>query len=216
MKISKYIFSLLSVVLMAGCATPAVKTSVTIFHGAQHEQRGVLAILPIDGSQTNSLEFDAVSSYVMKKFESVGFVSDQKTQIAEYFGYITYGIDTGKTTFSTVPIFGQTGGGTSYSSGTVNSGNRFGTFSGTTTTMPTYGMIGAVPVQSTTYKRVVNIDVYKKGAQIQKIYELRGVSVGSCGNMNLVLYYIIDGMFKNFPGANGKPELVEVPTTGNC
>jgi hypothetical protein len=216
MKISKYILSLMSIFLMAGCATRGVETSVTTFHGGQHEQRGVIAVLPIDGSQTNSLEFNAVSNYLLKKFESVGYVSDEKTKTAEYFAYITYGIDNGKTTSSTVPIFGQTGGGTSFSSGTVNSGNRFGSYSGTTTTMPTYGMIGAVPVDTTVFKRVVNIDVYKKETQIQKKYELRGVSVGTCGNINVVLYNIIDGMFTNFPGVNGQTKVVEIPLNGKC
>lgn len=126
--------------------------------------------------------------------------------------------DDGKTTVSSVPIYGQTGGETSYSSGTVTSGSKMGSYSGTTTTMPTYGMVGAMAVSGTSYKRAVNIDIFKKDATKppEKVYELKGVSSGTCGNINSILFNIIDGMFKNYPGENGKTKTVEVAWNGTC
>lgn len=215
MKSLKILF-LIGVVALTGCTV--IQTSSTTFHGAKHEQRGQISVLPLDASQTGSLEFSAVSEYLLKKFAETGYSTIEMQPSADYVAFITYGIDSGQTSSTTVPIYGQTGGGTSYSSGTVSSGGRYGTYSGTTTTMPTYGMVGAVPVQSTVYKRVVNIDVYRKnqGQQPLKVYEMKGVSAGSCGNINMVLFHIIDGMFKNFPGVNGQTKLVEVPFNKDC
>jgi hypothetical protein len=93
-----------------------------------------------------------------------------------------------------------------------------GSYSGTSTTMPTYGMVGAIPYDVTTYKRLVNIDVYSKKNNTQpvKVYEVRAQSVGSCGNINMVLFTIIDGVFLNFPGVNGQTRKVSVNWDKEC
>jgi len=118
---------------------------------------------------------------------------------------------------SSVPLYGQTGGGTSFSSGSISSGTRYGSYSGTTTTMPTYGMVGIMPVSDTEYRRAVNIDVFKRTDTAPlKVYEIKGISSGSCGNINSIIFTIIDGMFKNFPGDNGKTKRVNVDWDGSC
>jgi hypothetical protein len=69
---------------------------------------------------------------------------------SQYVAFMTYGIDTGKTTTSVVPLYGQTGGGTSMTTGNIS--NNFGrtyNFNSTTTQMPTYGVVGAMPVKRT-------------------------------------------------------------------
>jgi hypothetical protein len=92
-----------------------------------------------------------------------------------------------------------------------------GSYSGTSTTMPTYGMVGAIPYDITTYKRLVNIDVYsKRNSQPVKVYEVRAQSIGSCGNINMVLFTIIDGVFLNFPGVNGQTKKVAVNWDKEC
>jgi hypothetical protein len=154
---------------------------------------------------------------LLKKLAENGYVPVQAGSQSTYVAYITYGIDNGKTTMSSVPLYGQTGGGTSYSSGTVSSGTRSGSYSGTTTTMPTYGVVGVMPVSGTEYKRAVNIDIFKRtGTTPTKVYEIKGISTGSCGNINSILFSIIDGMFKNFPGENGKTKRVNVDWNGKC
>lgn len=83
--------------------------------------------------------------------------------------------------------------------------------------MPTYGVIGTIPVIDISYKRAVNIDIFEKTSTTPvKLYEMRAVSVGSCGNINAILFPIIDGMFRNFPGENGKTQRVDLPWNGIC
>lgn len=213
----KKIFFLFAVAFaLTGCAN-FVQTSSTTFQGQEHFERGTISVLPFDKSQEGSLEFQSVSNYLLKKLAENGYVPVQAGSQSTYVAYITYGIDNGKTTMSSVPLYGQTGGGTSYSSGTVSSGTRSGSYSGTTTTMPTYGVVGVMPVSGTEYKRAVNIDIFKRTSTNPiKVYEIKGISTGSCGNINSILFSIIDGMFKNFPGENGKTKRVNVDWNGKC
>lgn len=200
---------------LTGCAG-FVQISSTNFHGPDHTNRGSIVVLPIDKTQEGSLEFRAVSEYLMTKLTQKGYTAAQVNQKSMYAAVITYGIDNGTTIVSSVPIYGQTGGGTSYTTGSVSSYGRTANFSGTTITMPTYGMVGAMPVSSTEYKRMVNIDIWRNDATPIKVYEMRGLSSGSCGNINAILSNIIDGMFENFPGENGKVKRVNVDWTGKC
>ncbi len=203
--------------MLTSCAAGYVRTSSTAFLGADHLQRGALQVLPIDKSQEGSLEFQAVSNHLSKKLLEHGYLPTRPNEQPEFVAYITYGIDNGKTSMTSVPIYGQTGGGTSFSSGTVTSGTSIGSYNGTTTTMPTYGVVGVMPVSEITYKRAVNIDIYKfSNSATKKVYEIRAVSTGSCGNINSILFNIIDGIFKNFPNENGKSQTVDIEWNGVC
>ena len=215
----KLLLVVLIVLLLGGCAEPRrIVTTSTPFHGPNHAERGTITVQPIDKNQQGSLEFNSVAEYLLNKFREKGYVPLAPSESSTYVAYITYGIDNGKTTSSAVPVFGQTGGGTTYSSGTVSSGTRMGTYSGTSTTMPTYGMVGAIPYDVTTYKRLVNIDIYNVSFATQpiKVYEVRAQSTGSCGNINMVLFKIIDGVFLNFPGTNGDTKKMEVLWDKEC
>lgn len=209
--------SLISTLLMTGCAS-YVQTSTTTFYGPEHFNRGTIVVAPIDKDQASSLQFKSVADYVLQKLAMVGYIPTTPDKKPRFTAYITYGIDNGKVTTSSVPIYGQTGGGTTYSSGTVTSGSKTGSYSGTSTTMPTYGMVGSMAVSGSIYRRQVNLDIFENvvGKDPVKVYETRAQSEGSCGNINGILFNIIDGMFKNYPGENGKTQKVNTDWTGAC
>ncbi len=206
------------ITILCGCNTLVVKTSSTIFHGNDHIQRGKISVMPIDKNQENSLEFKHVSDYLLTKFYEVNYLPTPSNENSLYEAYITYGIDNGNTSITSVPLFGRTGGGTSYTYGTISTSNGLSTVTGTTTTMPTYGVIGSTTSTETVYKRAVNIDIYKKNSNKTafKVYEIKAISSGSCGNINSVLFNIIDGVFTNFPGINGITKTVEIPLDKEC
>lgn len=210
----------LLIILLNGC-TNSVNISSVIYHGPSHEQREKIIVVPINEFQKSSLEFVAVGEYLENKLLYNGYIPTKNVNESKYAAIINYGIDDGTTNFSMEPVFGQIGGGTSYTSGKVNSYGGSATYNATTTTSPTFGVVGAVPVSSTTYKRNVNIDIFKIDAnkidvEPVKVYEMKAVSSGSCGNINSVLFKIIDGMFLNFPGENGVTKNISVIWDGNC
>lgn len=143
-KLVKFCFGVIAILVLQGCAY--VRTSSTTFHGPNHEQRGKIIVMPVDKNQEGSLEFKSVSDFLTGKLASKGYEPVVNPADARFLAFITYGIDNGSTSVSAVPLYGQTGGGTSYSSGTVSSYGRTASFSGTTTTMPSYGVIGSMPV----------------------------------------------------------------------
>lgn len=216
----KKTFWLLAAALsITGCAVaPFVETSSTTFHGDRSEERGLVVVMPLNDEQRNSLAFKAVGEYLAKKLSEKGYQPVKNRDEAKFIAFISYGIDNGKTTVSSVPIFGQTGGGSSYSQGTITgSGGGYANYSGTTTTMKTYGVVGAAASSETSYKRDVNIDIFNvESGKPLKSYELRAISVGTCGNINSIIYGIIDGIFANFPGQSGKATRVDVKWDGTC
>lgn len=217
----KYLLIVLIAASLQACAPiekREIHTNATVFHGEGHEVRGTIIALPIDKTQEDSLQFKTLSNYVLGQLSRYGYAPANSVSDSQYLVFMTYGINNGQTERTSVPIFGQTGGGTTYTSGVVHGTNGLATYSGTSRTMPTYGVVGAVPVDTTTFKREVNIDIYKKNGKDKsvKVYEMRAISSGSCGDINAVIYKIIDSMFTSFPGVNGQSNLVKLPWEGNC
>lgn len=201
--------------LTAGCAS-YVSTSTTTFHGEDHNKRGSIVVMPVDDSQKNSLEFDAVKTYVENKLISKGYSMALSESNASYVAFLTYGIDDGTTRRVTAPIFGQTGGGTSYQTGNMNLGGTYGNYSSTTTTMPTFGIVGASSADITTYKREVVLKILDLSSTPKLVYEIKAISSGSCGNINSVIRPIINAMFENFPGNNGETKRISNDWQGDC
>lgn len=213
LNLMKIIGVMLIVATTSGCVT--MRTNLTTFHGANHNERGSITVLPVSESEKNSLAFKSHSEALMRKLIGAGYVATDNSSASQYVAFMTYGIDTGKTTTSVVPLYGQTGGGTSMTTGNIS--NNFGrtyNFNSTTTQMPTYGVVGAMPVKRTEYLRELNIDIYKMSEKPTKTYEIRAKSIGSCGNINAVVPAMIESVFKNFPGVSGKPISVEVEAKG--
>jgi hypothetical protein len=198
--------------MLAGCSL-GVRTNVSTYYSPDHSSRGSIIGIPLNDTQNNSLEFRQFQASVYEKLLSAGFTRARSNTQADYVFFLTYGIDNGRTETTSVPIVGQTGGGTSYSSGTIS--NRYGmpsaSYSGFTASMPTYGIVGAIPVSNTTFKRQLNIDVYKISASPAKIYEIRATSLGWCGSIQTILPVMIDAAFKSFPPQkNGTPINVDM------
>ncbi len=203
--------------LISGCAF--IQTTSTPFHGEGHYQRGTITVLPLDKEQANSLQFRNVSQHLLRKLSEQGYTPVSSSSKPEFIAFITYGIDSGKVVNSSVPIYGQTGGGASFTSGNItNSSGRMSSFNATTTTMPTYGIVGSMPISTREYKRDVNIDIYRNvpSNAPTKVYEIRAFSSGSCGNINAVVNSILDGIFRNFPGQNGQSRRIQVEWNGSC
>jgi hypothetical protein len=130
-----------------------------------------------------------------------------------YFGY---GIDDGQTVSGSMPLYGQTGGGTSYSYGHVNT--SYGTsasYSGTTYTAPTYGVVGSIPYSTRIYNRSLWLEILdaktSTASSPVKVFEGRVQSSGGSSDIAAVLPTMIEALFKNFPGPSGKTETINLP-----
>ena len=214
------IFTLLIVLIVTGCATPRVVTNNTAFYVDAYSPVGSIAVVSGEADVNNSLEFAAYK----KKFEShlslAGYTIERDPNKADYIALVAYGIDDGKTSTVSTPIFGQTSGGTTYSSGTVYGSGGSANYSGTTYTMPTYGVVGSSTGSVTRYNRAIALDIveagsFKEGKPV-KVYEGRTKSKGRCSVIVEVFDEMLEAMFSDFPGENGRNRKQEVPGIFNC
>ena len=213
------VFTVLALIaVLTGCATSRVETTTITYQGQDAAVRGTIYVSSGTEESAKSLAFNSIRNRVAAHFSQKGYQPVNDYKDAQYVAYVNYTINNGKTLNSTVPIVGQTGGGMSYSSGTVRSAGGFASYTGSTYTPPTFGVVGVANSQHTEYLRQVQIDVFKvNGSKLgSKVYEIVGTSSGSCSNLMAILPTIIDGMFEKFPGEDGKAVKVSIYWDGDC
>jgi hypothetical protein len=211
------------VALLAGCATtpsPRVVTSTTDFFIPDFQKSGSILVVAADAEINGSLEFAHYKSKFEAKFSEHGYQIVHDPEDAEYIALVAYGIDNGRTSIVSTPIYGQTGGGVTYSSGTVYGAGRSTTYSGRSYTMPSYGVVGSSARSQTRYARAIALDIVWAQSLIDgrpdKVYEGRARSLGTCGIFVEVFDEILEAMFQGFPGSNGGSRKLEVPPNANC
>jgi len=166
-----------------------------------------VAVLGYPKEIDNSLEWNTYKPTFEREFQKQGFVlSDAEN--ADYIAFVTYGIGAPQTStqIESVPIYGQTGGGTTTHSGTVSSySGGSANYYGSSYTMPTYGVVGSstYSYNTTSYTRTVAINLVEKISN-KKIFESKATSTGSCGIIGKVINEIAEGMFKKFPSGSGR------------
>ena len=206
--------------LLSGCMSLSiVRTTTTTFYVPDHNKRGSIYVVSVSAETNNSLEFKHYKERIEQKLVVAGYSIAKDTTEAQFIAIVSYGIDTGKTSIVSTPIFGQTGGGTTYSSGTVYGYGSSASYSGTSYTMPTYGMVGTTTGSFQVYTRAIAIDIVEvqrlKTDNFNKIYEIRAKSTGSCSVIAGVFDEMLEAIFKKFPGESGKSITIEIPVDTN-
>lgn len=199
------------IILALFCATclsscQMVETNVTKFHRLPAVGSGetFTILTTLSGGE---LESAAYTTQIASALEAHGW--RRNPTAADYTVAYRYAIGDGRTQSGVMPIMGQTGGGTTYHSGTFNTygagASSFGSVSGTSYTPATYGMIGAIPYSQTVYTRTLNLIIFDtKG---KSVFEGSCRSTGTKGDIHTVLPSMIKALFKDFPGRSGKPKL---------
>lgn len=212
------LIALLAALVLGGCApAPHVSTEVTTFHNLVDVPRGKTFVMLPGKDQEGSLEWRTYANLVAGRLERLGLVrTHELTKETDLAVYVRYAIDSGRTSVSSAPVFGQTGGGT-----TATTTGYIGRtpISGSTYTAPTFGVTGYVPVESTTFTRGVKITIYdvKRSLDDGKaaaVYEATGISSGATGNLNLIMPYILDGMMEGWPGVPGTTVVKNIKVSG--
>src|SRR5574343_39609 len=125
-----------------------------------------------------------------------------------------YGVDDGTQVVESTPIF-LPSGGTSFTSGTVNSSNgQSATYSGTTTQQGGIAYAGNMTSTHTKYLHRVLLTMAdgEMGRQdkLQKIYEARAYAYDKTKGAPNTYKAMIHGLLQNFPGNNGSSREVSV------
>jgi hypothetical protein len=192
---------------LSGCAG-FVKSDVEVFHQLGETATPMTYIfVPLKG-QENSLEFKTYAELIrqeLSKYQYKEVTSGEKPNVLIAFGY---GIDSGKEKLRSVPIFGQTGVSSSTTYGTLSTHGNYGTYSGTTTYAPTYGIVGSSTVSRTEYSRglwLYIVDAESVGTeQLNVLYEGSVKSTGKSSQLSRIMPAMVEALFKKFPGKSGE------------
>lgn len=198
--------------LLSACGTK-VETEVTAFHTLPQAPAGKSFVMLPYKNQEGSLEWRSYANLVSRQLQKYGLVQWQGQGNPDLAVFMSYAIDSGRTSVSAVPMYGKTGGGTTTTTtGFVGKTPIYGT----SYTPPTYGVTGYAPVEETVYGRAVKIAIVDVGRSIEQsrpvtVYEATATSAGSIGNLNVVMPAIIAGTFQDWPGPPGTTRRHTVP-----
>jgi len=181
----RLLIAVICLMFFTGCVR-FVKSEISVFHELPLSLRSMsYTIIPFK-EQEGSLEYKAYEQSIKQELNAKGFreTSLENTDVVIFF---SYGIDTGKEVVLSYPIIGQTGVSSSSTYGTIQSYGRYGTYSGTTTYTPTYGVVGTGVASNTQYARFLKVDILNRTAlsenKMAKIYEAKVISRGSSGQL---------------------------------
>lgn len=172
--------------------------------------------IPLEG-QENSLEYKNYASFIRSELTRYGWTEPTTAAIPEMLITFNYAIDTGQVKSYSVPVMGQTGVSSSSTYGSINSS---GNFQSNTYNYPTYGVVGSRTESYTEYTRMLLLRIIdsksiKKGKSKNPtppkiLYEASVTSIGSSNRLLEVLPYMIEAIFRDFPGKSGviRPENV--------
>lgn len=206
------------ITILYGCNTiaPVVRTNITVFYTDQYSPRGTIAVVASDVSVNNSLEWAAYKKKFEAKFADNGYIIEQDPNNARFIALVAYGIDNGETAIVSTPIYGHTGGGTTTTTGTAGNVN----YTATSYTMPTYGVVGTATSSQTEYTSAIALDIVESDSMKEdspnKVYEGRAKSTGTCSVIVEVFDEMLEAMFTDFPGENGRNRKIETPSINNC
>ena len=209
--------------LLTGCAVPQVPqvvTNTTVFYLETYLPGKSISVVSGEADVNSSLEFAAYKKKFENKLSIAGYTIEQDPNQADYIALIAYGIDEGKTATISTPIFGRTGGGTTYSSGTIYGSGGSVNYSGSNYTMPTYGIVGSSTSSVTTYNRAIALDIIEassfKQGDPRTVYQGRTRSKGRCSVIVEVFDEMLEAMFSDFPGENGRNRKQSIRADSNC
>lgn len=127
---------------------------------------------------------------------------DQK---ADYLAFFDYGVSGSRTEVVSIPIYGQTGGGVSTTSGSVYGSGGLTPYYSTTTTQPTYGIVGVGTKTRNVTDRFFQIKILDAAKSTVEspiaVYEGQIVSSGSNNTFESVGNCMIKSLVEDFRGS---------------
>jgi hypothetical protein len=211
-----------TMVLALGACSQKVLTSIESFQNLPPTGEGrSIAILPGSKEKPSELEFGSYSSKLASHLERHGYrvVPASASARPDYVLFFAYGIDDGQLVSRTytIPQYGITGYSGSHTQGTINTYGNTGTYSGTTTYSPQYGITGynTGVMTDKVYTRAVVIDIYDTASERQ-VYTGKLISPGTCNSISGVLDALLEAIFQDFPGPPSGSRSVSVTNKTKC
>ena len=208
---------LLACALLSGCVGPSYRVNVSGFNDPSITVGHTYWLLSAkENVSVEDLEFREYAVYVRSGLGRAGFSESASLDQADLAIFIGYGIgDTKEHAYSySLPVYGQTGGGTYNFSATTYSGYGSATTYGTATQMPQYGVVGSQQISGTTvthlrYLFVDALDMKPFRSENKKVSVWRTdvMSRGTSGDLRQMFPVLVAAATPHF-GKNTKKQVV--------
>ena len=194
---------------MTACSV--LESNVTSFHTFPPKSAisGTILIVPGKGISP-SLEFQSYAARIYSELAKSGLTAAATPTTANFVGVFTYGIDSGRDYVYSTPIFGQTGGGTTFHSGSVYGTGGSASYTGSSYTPAAFGITGSRTDFDVLFTRVAELSISRR-SDSNLVWQGRNLSSGSSGEIARVLPTMIQALLKDFPGQSGKTRFIELP-----
>lgn len=219
------LFITLVLLLLVGCTGPMYHVRVDSIQGdIQSTGKKYIILSGKKGVNVDDLQFQEFTQYIKKALSQQGFNEAQAFNIADIAIFMNYGIgepQASSYSFS-LPVYGQTGGGSStFNASTYGSGGYSRT-SGNIYTAPTYGVVGSQSFSGTRYSYFrylvldcVDLNEYRKTNKIISSWKTTVTSSGSSGDLREV-FPVLVGASMPYIGTNtGKQVKVQLYENSN-
>ena len=195
---------LTALLLLTSCEMSKLRTEVRRTHSLPSKGAGqTFSIRNL--TKCGELERDIYSSKVAQNLIKYGWTQSGGTPDYRVNFLATMGVSV--PIEIETPIIRQTGGGTSYHSGNYSGALSSGSFSGTSYTAPTYGMVGTTTHTEVLHQRLIFFSITDKRGKTVVFSDAE--SRGNSPDLLTVVPGMIDAMFDRFPGVNGSVFTVE-------
>ena len=213
----KLILPVIAIIFLASCAG-MVNVKVDSIKGKNVAEKGY-TLLPAK-EELRGLEFNEYARYIHKGLEARGYINVDDIKSSDLTIFVDFGISEPNTYTSTtsIPQWGQTGVTSSYTTGSINTYGGFGSYSGTTNYIPSYGITGYMPVTSkqTSYTRfltlvaVDNNEWKKKDKSTEELWKTSVLSDGSSGSLRRVMPAMVAAAYPHFGKNTGQQITIEI------
>lgn len=206
---------ILFLALIQSCSN-AVHVSVDSICASNAKEKTKYILLPGNENCSESdLQFQEFALYTDIVLTERGFEKSTNIEKAEIAIVLTYGISEPNIyQYSyTVPIFGQTGVNSSYTSGCLNTIGNLTNYSSTTTYEPIYGIVGSntqtgIAVSYSRYMALFGVDLenYNNTNKVTELWSTKAISTGSKGDLRAIFPYMLTAS-KKYIATNSRQKI---------
>jgi hypothetical protein len=187
--------------MLAGCATPTIRSQVTTFHELPDGMQNKTYVFERTREQDESLEYRAYEKLVRAELDRLGFVETPLSANPALKATFNYSISV-RDVREIYPVVVQPYGPSP----------MWHPYYGAMYYSPFWYGPPIVEHQESTYQvftRQLRV-VLARRQDGQKLYETTVVSEGSNGSLAAVMPYLVRSAFADFPGTSGVPRVVEL------
>jgi hypothetical protein len=200
--------------LLSACATPKYLVQVDSITAPDRAAGSTFVLLPgREGVAPNDLQFREFAGYVARALRSRGLEPAQSVEAADIAVLLNYGIGEPQVTAYTysLPVYGQTGGGTATYSGSTYGSAGTSHSTGTIHQQPTFGVVGTQTHTRSVaaYFRylvldAVDLHAYRESESIVPVWRTTITSTGSSGDLRKIFPILVGAASEHIATNTGR------------